>query len=107
MGHGDRQPHVVAVIIPDAEFVKDWAARNDAADDLGALVENSLFNRAVGAAVDRVNATLAPVERIRRFAVLPEGFTIDNAMLTPSLTLRRHKIRDRWADAIRRLYERG
>jgi long-chain acyl-CoA synthetase len=107
MVHGDRYPHLVALIVPDPEFVKDWAARNDMANDMAVLVENSLFNRAVGAAVDRVNATLASVERIRRFVVLPESFTIDNAMLTPSLKIRRHKIRERWGEAIKRLYERG
>ena len=41
---------------------------------------------------------------IRRFALLPEGFTIDNAMLTPSMKIRRHKIRERWGDVIAKLY---
>jgi long-chain acyl-CoA synthetase len=107
MVHGDRHPHLVALIVPDADFTKDWASRNSAENDLAALAENPAFNRAVGAAVDRVNATLSPLERIRRFALLPEGFTIDNAMLTPSLKIRRHKIRERWGEAISKLYERG
>ncbi|HEX6119200.1 MAG TPA: long-chain fatty acid--CoA ligase [Dongiaceae bacterium] len=107
MVHGDRHPHLVALIVPDADFTKDWAARNEAPNDLAALAENPPFNRAVGAAVDRVNATLAAVERIRRFTVLPESFTIDNAMLTPSLKIRRHKIREKWGEAIGKLYERG
>jgi long-chain acyl-CoA synthetase len=107
MVHGDRYPHLVALIVPDPEFAKDWAARNDLSNDLATLVEDTLFNRAVGAAVDRVNTSLAPVERIRRFAVLPESFTIDNSMRTPSLKIRRHKIRERWDDTIKRLYERG
>ena len=107
MVHGDRHPHLVALIIPDPDFAKDWAARNDVPNDLAALAENPAFYRAVGAAVDRVNTTLAPLERIRRFAVLPESFTIDNAMLTPSLKIRRHKIRERWGETIQRLYERS
>jgi long-chain acyl-CoA synthetase len=93
--------------VPDAEFAKDWAERNNATDDLAALVENPTFTRAVGAAVERVNRTLAPLERIRRFAVLPDSFTIDNAMLTPSLKIRRHKIREKWGDTLRKLYERS
>jgi long-chain acyl-CoA synthetase len=107
MVHGDRHPHLVALIVPDPEFVKDWAARNGAADDLATLIESPAFNRAVGAAVDRVNTTLAPLERIRRFSVLPESFTIDNAMLTPSLKIRRHKIREKWGETIEKLYERS
>jgi long-chain acyl-CoA synthetase len=107
MVHGDRHPHLVALIVPDADFAKDWAARNEAANDLAALAENPAFNRAVGAAVERINTTLSPLERIRRFALLPEGFTIDNAMLTPSLKIRRHKIRERWGEVISKLYERS
>jgi long-chain acyl-CoA synthetase len=93
--------------VPDPDFAKDWAARNNVPDDLAALAENPAFVRAVGAAVDRVNSALAPIERIRRFAVLPEGFTIDNAMLTPSLKIRRHVIRERYGDALTKLYERS
>jgi long-chain acyl-CoA synthetase len=107
MVHGDRHPHLVALIVPDAEFAKDWAARNGAPGELVSLAENPAFNRAVGAAVDRVNASLAPVERIRRFALLPESFTIDNALLTPSLKIRRHKVREAYGAALDRLYEKG
>jgi long-chain acyl-CoA synthetase len=107
MVHGDRHPHLVALIVPDPEFVKDWGTRNNAPTEIANLVENATFNRAVGAAVDRVNTTLAPIERIRRFTVLPESFTIDNAMLTPSLKIRRHKIREKWGDTIEKLYERS
>jgi len=107
MVHGDRHPHLVALLVPDSDFAKDWAERNDATDDLATLVENTAFTRAVGAAVERVNTTLAPLERIRRFTVLSESFTIDNAMLTPSLKIRRHKIREKWGDTIKKLYERS
>ena len=107
MVHGDRHPHLVALLVPDADFTKDWAAKNKNANDVAGLVEDPSFTRAIGAAVDRVNATLSPLERIRRFALLPESFTIDNAMLTPSLKIRRHKIRERWGEVIKKLYERS
>src|SRR6185312_5942713 len=58
MVHGDRQSHLVALLVPDADFAKDWAERNSAADDLATLAENPTFTRAAGAAVDRVNSTL-------------------------------------------------
>jgi long-chain acyl-CoA synthetase len=112
MAHGDRHPHVVALLVPDADFARDWAAKNNgpklgADGDLAALADNPAFHKAIAATIDRVNANLSPIERIRRFALLPEAFTIDNAMLTPSMKIRRHKIRERWGDVIARLYERG
>ena len=107
MAHGDRHPHVVALLVPDADFARDWAAKNGASGDLAALVDNAEFHKAMGAAIERVNSSLSAIERIRRFALLPEAFTIDNAMLTPSMKIRRHKIRERWGEAIAKLYERG
>jgi len=50
---------------------------------------------------------MSALEKIRRIALTPEGFTIDNAMLTPSLKIRRHVIRERYDDALKKLYERS
>jgi len=104
MAHGDRQSHLVALLVPDAEFAKEWAAKNGVDGDIAALADNTAFQKALSAAIDRVNGNLSGIERIRRFAVLPEAFTIDNAMLTPSMKIRRHKIRERWGEVIAKLY---
>jgi long-chain acyl-CoA synthetase len=106
MAHGDRHPHVVALVVPDVDFAKEWAAKNGASGDLDALADNPAFHKAIAASIERVNANLSAIERIRRFALLPEAFTIDNGMLTPSMKIRRHKIRERWGDALSALYER-
>ena len=98
MVHGDKRPHLVALLVPDAEFLARKARGTDLAD--------AELHRALGAAVERVNAKLSPIERIRRFAVAQEPFTADNGMLTVSLKIRRHKIRERYGEAIDRLYEK-
>jgi len=105
MVHGDRRPHLVALIVPDGEFATDWARRNDRRMS-AELSTDSEFVKAVGQAVDRVNQRLQPFERIRRFALASEPFTIENAMLTPSLKIRRHKIRERYGQIVDALYER-
>jgi len=43
-------------------------------------------------------------ERIQRFALIPEDFTTNNGMLTPSLKLKRRKVVERWATRIEGLY---
>lgn len=106
MAHGDKHPHLVAVIVPDPDFAKEWARQNNVEPSMESLAANAAFQKAISQAVDRVNAGLSAIERIRRFALLPEGFTIDNAMLTPSLKIRRHKIRERWGSVLARLYEK-
>ena len=107
MVHGDRHPHLVALLVPDVDFVREWAQRAGRPNELAALADDSDFHRALGAAVDRVNAKLSQIERIRRFAVAPEPFTTDNAMQTPSLKIRRHKIRERYGEMLERLYDKA
>ena len=107
MVHGDRRPHLVALLVPNAEFVAEWSRANGARRDLPALADDAAFHKAVGAAIERVNKALSPIERIRRFAVVPEPFAIENGMMTPSMKIRRHKIRETYGEALERLYEKS
>ena len=57
-------------------------------------------------AVDRVNADLSVIERVRRFIVADEPFTIENEQLTPSMKIRRHVIVDVYGERLNALYAR-
>jgi long-chain acyl-CoA synthetase len=89
MVYGDRRPHLVALLVPEAEF----AGKPD-------------LQKRLSAAVDRVNAELSVIERIRRFATADEPFTVENEQLTPSLKIRRHVIRKVYGDRLDGLYRR-
>ncbi len=58
----------------------------------------------LGAAVKRVNARLSKLERVRRFAVADAPFTVDNAQMTPTLKIRRHKIKAVYGERLEALY---
>jgi len=107
MVYGDGRAHLIALLVPDGDFVRNWARRNAKSADLAALIGESGFQQDFARVVERVNAGLSTIERIRRFALLPEAFTIDNGMLTPSLKIKRHRIRAKYASLIEQLYERG
>ncbi|MDO8606571.1 MAG: long-chain fatty acid--CoA ligase [Phaeospirillum sp.] len=104
MVHGDRRPHLVALIVPDQEWAEGWAKANGRAG-LGGLGHDSEFRRAVAQAVDRVNAQLSAIERIRRFIISDDPLSVENGMLTPTLKIRRHKIRETFGDILEGLYE--
>jgi long-chain acyl-CoA synthetase len=104
MVHGDRHPHLVALLVPDADFVKAWGNSHGGTGKIAALAQDREFHRTLGQVIDRVNAGLSPIERIRRFAVAPEAFTAENAMLTVSLKIRRHKIMERYGPLLEGLY---
>ena len=104
MVYGDQRPHLVALLVPDPDFVAEWSKRNGAANDLAVLAEDGDFRKALNDAVDRVNAKLSIIERVRRIIVAPEPFTIENEMMTPTMKLRRHVIKSKYGDALERLY---
>jgi long-chain acyl-CoA synthetase len=104
MVHGDRHPHVVALLVPDEEFLRGWAATHGRRANLTELAEDAEFRQAIAQAVERVNAGLSAIERIRRFAIAAETFSTENGMLTVSLKIRRHKIKERYAAVLEGLY---
>ena len=103
MVFGDRRPYLVAVVVPDPEFVAAYA-EGEVPADMSALAVDPGFTRAIGAAVSRVNLTLMPSERVRRFVVAAEAFSIANGQMTPTLKIKRHVIRERYGAALDALY---
>lgn len=105
MVSGDKRPYAVAVLVPDAEWLSDWARANDKTPLLNALKDDADLHSALREAVDRVNAELSVIERVRRFIVAEAAFTIENEMLTPSIKIRRHVIGYAYQDRIDGLYK--
>ena len=105
MVYGDRRPHIVGLIVPDAEWALDWARQNGEKFDLPALQGLPAFRSALRSAVDRVNADLSVTEKVRQFAFADEAFTIENEEMTPSLKIRRHKLKSRYSARLDGLYK--
>jgi long-chain acyl-CoA synthetase len=96
---------LVALLIPDAEHAAGWAATKGLATDLATLIHDSGFRRHIVDAIDRVNRNLSTIEKIRRFIMLDEAFSVANEMSTPTLKIRRHVIIARHGHALDDLYE--
>ncbi len=102
---GDRRPYLVAVLVPDAEFAAGFVAESESSRDMVLLARDPRFTKGIGAAVARVNRGLAPVERVRRFIIASEPFTIANGQMTPTLKVKRHTVREVYGAAIDALYD--
>ena len=104
MVHGDRRPHLVGLVVPDPEWTAEWAKANGKPDNLALLADDKAFVSALQAVVDRVNARLSVVEKVRRILVATSPFTTDNEMMTPTLKIRRHMIRKLYGEKLDGLY---
>ena len=101
---GDKRPHLVALLVPDAEWLKQWAGDNGKSPDLAAIAAEPALHEALAQAVERVNGRLSTIERVRRFTVAAEPFSIENGLMTPTMKIRRHKIGALYGDALEALY---
>ncbi|MFO1047748.1 MAG: long-chain fatty acid--CoA ligase [Geminicoccaceae bacterium] len=102
--YGDRQPHLVALLVPHHDFVREFARSRRKPADLAVLAEDADFRTSVGEAVARANKELSAIERIRRFHIMSEPFTVENGLMTPTLKLRRHLIVRAYRDVLEGLY---
>lgn len=94
MVYGDRHPYLVALVVPDPEFVAEHKGDDEA------------VRKGIGKAIDALNRDLSVIEKVRRFIVADEAFTTENEMLTPSLKIRRHKIVEVYGERLEALYKR-
>jgi long-chain acyl-CoA synthetase len=106
MVSGDRRPYLVGVIVPEADWTAQWAKKHGKPNRFEALREDGDFLRDLAAAVDRVNAQLSVTEKVRRFILADEPFTVENEQLTPSVKIRRHVLRDVYGERLDALYRR-
>jgi long-chain acyl-CoA synthetase len=106
MIHGDNRTHNVALVVPDLETLRAWVAEAcpGLAGDPGALLADPRVLAKISAEIDRLSQNFRGYERIGGVALLPEGFTQQDGMLTPSLKLKRREIVVRWGPEIERLY---
>ena len=102
---GDRRPYIVALIVPDCEWALDWARAQGEKFDMKMLQQHPPFRAAIRAAIDRVNAEVSVIEKVRQYAFADEAFAIANEEMTPSLKIRRHKLKERYGERLDALYK--
>lgn len=102
---GDRHKFAAAIILPNFAALEPWASeRGISPANRSELVNHHQVRAEYQAIVDRVNATLANFETIKRFRLVAEEWTLDSGELTPSMKLRRRVIHQKYAVEIAEFY---
>lgn len=91
---GDKQKFTGALIVPDREAL---SAKFDLSDNEG--IKTFLQQR-----IDLELATFSPHERVKRFAIVEEPFSMENGSMTVTLKLRRSRILQQYADLVEKVY---
>jgi long-chain acyl-CoA synthetase len=101
---GDRLPYVSALITLDAAETGRWAAEHGVDDDPATLARDPRVRDVIQGVVDDVNRDRSRFEQVKRFAILPRDFTMEDGEVTPTLKLRRRAVLEHFAGEIEALY---
>jgi long-chain acyl-CoA synthetase len=102
MIYGANKPHNVALVIPDMEVLRAWAAKqNMTLDD---ACQSDPVRQLLQAEIEELSRDIKGYERVQNFCVAIEDFTTDNGMLTPTLKLKRRAVLERYGKDLDALY---
>lgn len=101
---GDKREFNSALIVPDYEALR--SSLNDLQTlPNEELAVNQFVRDELTKEIDLLQKELASYERVRRFALLPEQFSIENGMMTPTLKIKRKEVENRYGELIDSLYK--
>ena len=86
MIYGDAKNYLVAIIVPNKEFSKQ--------------------KEKISEIVNNINNNLTLVEKIKKFHIIEDSFTIENGLLTPTMKVKRNKVIKKYKNILESFYNK-
>jgi long-chain acyl-CoA synthetase len=104
---GDGERHLIALVTLNREQLKQWSDKEHLViDDMEKAAKHPMVTTAIKERIRGVNRRLAAYEAVRNFRILPHGFSMEEAEVTPTLKLRRRIIEERYRALIEEMARR-
>ncbi|WP_029904592.1 long-chain fatty acid--CoA ligase [Prevotella sp. 10(H)] len=102
----DERKFVSALIVPDYKALEEYAeTHNIHYTKTEDLLSNVDILRMLDGRIELLQANFAPYEKIKRYWLLPEPFTMDGGELTNTLKIRRKFVAEKYKDIIDKMYK--
>lgn len=102
---GDKRRFISALITLSEEAIRPWAVENGLGElSMAELSQNDQVRALIEQAVADANDSLARVQQVRKFEILPSDFSIEADELTPTLKLKRNVIENHYGEVIESIY---
>ena len=102
---GENQKFAAALIRPDFAFLKDWCkAHNIAFTTNEEMIQNEEVKKRYDREVKKLNEGLGEVEKIKKYQLIADEWTIGNGILTPTLKVKRKVVMQRYSEQIDKLF---
>lgn len=102
---GENQKFVGALIVPDFAFIKNWCTLHDVEYTTPAeMIKNKYIIRRYAKEIEKYNTLFSDTEKIKKFALIADEWTIQNGILTPTLKVKRNVVQERYKSDIDKLF---
>ena len=102
---GDNRKYLTALILIDEDTVNKYAQDHAIPFTTFAdLTRNEEINKLIGKEIDAVNKTLARVETIKKFKLLPRRFYAEDGDVTPTQKVKRRALEKTYGELIESMY---
>ena len=104
IGEGEKMPS--ALIQPDFEYIKKWLQKNkfNFLDDFKNICEKEELLIKITREIDKINQEFGDWERIKKFELTPQIWSIENGLLTPTMKLKRKSILKKFIHLKEKIY---
>ncbi|HQG38265.1 MAG TPA: AMP-binding protein, partial [Chitinophagales bacterium] len=104
---GDGEKFIAALIVPDFENLKEWAANNNISDlNKDNLTQNTTVRQLYKDIITEFNVNFGKVEQVKQFELLSDEWTPENGLLTATMKLRRKMIKEKYKYLINIFYNK-
>ena len=104
IGDGEKMP--AAFIQLNFDFVKDWAKRKgfEIGTNAEEIVKNPRLIDRIQNEIDNHNKQFGNWEKVKKFELTPDIWSIESGHLTPTMKLKRKVIKEKYASLYNRIY---
>jgi long-chain acyl-CoA synthetase len=106
MIYGDNKPYNVALVVANVPALRKWAEANHMTlpERMDELLKDAHVRALLTKEIESNETEFKGFERVRDFAIVPSEFTVESGMLTPKMSLKRHKVVEAYGPLIEQLY---
>jgi long-chain acyl-CoA synthetase len=106
IGDGEKMP--AAIIQPSFDFLKDYVDRKniECNKSLEDLCKNENILKRIQKEIDTINEKFGNWEKIKKFELTPEIWSIEGGHLTPTLKLKRKIVREKYQELYNKIYSK-
>ena len=102
---GENQKFAAALIRPDFAFLKDWCKAHDIPFTTNEeMILNEEVKKRYDREVKKLNEGLGEVEKVKKYVLIADEWTIANGILTPTLKVKRKVVMERYCDLIDKMF---